>query len=315
MGMKKIYRVCLIGAASDIAKEHIHAIEMLPYFSLAAVCDLNRNQLREKYSYLPDDALFTDYQTAVNMRGIDVVVNATPNAVHGTVAIAALQAGKAVLSEKPMTHNQKSAEELCDAVNQYHGLLVVSYHFKFFPEVQQFCKEQERFGAIKSFRFISSENLDTEKKWILDQTQGGPWLDWAPNALSVLRLVLSNNEYFDSYAIQAVKWERSPEYAIELKAGVQLMLNTVSGNITVDWLASKGDFTAKTILTNRDETEFTLNHGTGEILINGKRYWSGEDHRYINVYNDLHNRLNTRAGNTQIGMQDMEIIQAVQERA
>jgi predicted dehydrogenase len=315
MGTDKGYRVCLVGAAADIAREHVHAIEVLPYFSLEAVCDLNRDRLKEKYPYLPDDALFTDYITAVNMKGIDVVVNATPNELHGPVSIAALKAGKAVLCEKPMTHNLESARQLLDVSNQYQNLFVVSYHFKFFPEVQQFYKERERFGTIKHFRFISSEDLDTSKKWILDQTQGGPWLDWAPNALSVLRQVLSNNEYFDSYAIQDVSWERSPEYAIELKAKVQLTLNAVPGNITVDWLAPKGSFTAKTILINQNETELILNHATSEILVNGKRYWSGEDQRYIDVYKDFHVRLNTCTSNIHIGMQDMEIIQAVQERA
>jgi predicted dehydrogenase len=309
----KVYRVCLVGALAHIAKEHIHAIEALPRFTLKAVCDVNRERLRESYPYLPDEALFTDYESAVNYAEIDLVVNATPNLWHVPVSIAALKAGKAVLCEKPMTHNLESARQLLEVLNQYQNPFVVSYHFKFFPEVQHFYQERERFGIIKNFKFISSEDLDTAKKWILDKTQGGPWLDWAPNALSVLRLFLSNNEYFDSYAIQAVNWERSPEYAIELKANVQLTLNAVPGNITVDWLAPKGSCTAKTILINQNETELILNHATGEILINGRRHWSGEDQRYIDVYKDLYQRLNTKTGNVQTGMQDMEIIQAVQE--
>ncbi len=310
---KSVYRVCLVGALADIAREHLNAIEVLPYFSLEAVCDLDRKRLKENYSHLADENVYTDYKAAVNNPQIDVVVNATPNQLHGPVSIEAIRAGKAVLCEKPMTHDLASAQQLWEAMNQYQNLFVVSYHFKFFPEVQQFRKECQWFGNIRSFKFMSSENLDTGKKWILDKTQGGPWLDWASNALSVLRQVISKNEHFDTYSILGVTWDRSPEYEIELKAEIQLNLNGISGSIAVDWQAPRGDFMARTVLLNQNNDEVVLNHAAGEILFNGKPYWKGEDRRYVGVYEDFYERLGTGTTNIQIGMQDADIIQKVKD--
>jgi predicted dehydrogenase len=212
-----------------------------------------------------------------------------------------------------MTHSLESAKQLYEEVKSSPGFFAVSYHFWFKPEVQRFLKERDKFGTIKSFQFISSEELEVEKGWILDHTQGGPWLDWAANALSVLRPVLCGDEVFQSFSVMDVRYVFSKKYEIELKADIDIKLDGIDGNISVDWLSPKGGFIAKTVLHNDRDDEIILDHALGHILINSQLYWSGEDLRYLDVYEDFYNRLNSNRANIETGMQDAEIIQAVRD--
>lgn len=313
MMKKDKYRVCLIGALAQISTSHVEGIEATPGFLLSAVCDVDQKLLGERYPRLSENALFTDYRQAVKSEDIDIVIIAATNKLHTPISIAALEAGKIVLCEKPMTHSLESAEQLFHKVKSSASLFVVSYHFRFKPEVKRFLEERDNFGTIKSFRFVSSEELEIEKNWILDKTQGGPWLDWASNALSVLRAVLSGNELFDNFSVWDVRYEFSKEYEIELKADIDITLNAITGNISVDWLSPKGSFTARTELVNDKGDIITLDHAAGQILINDDLYWSGKDIRYIDVYQDFLHRLNNNNTNIEIGMQDARIIQAVKD--
>ncbi len=308
---KDKYNVCLIGALAQISPLHVEGIKSISQFNLSAVCDIDRKKLRERYPRLPENSLFTDYRQAIQSEDIDIVIIAAPNKLHAIIAIEALRNGKIVLCEKPMTHSMESAKQLYDEVKSNLGFFCVSYHFRFRPEVQKFVEIRDTFGIIKSFHFVSSEDLETEKTWILDKTQGGPWLDWASNALSVLRPVLSVNDSIKNYSIKEVKYVHSNDYEIELKADIDLTINNIEGNISVDWLSPKGCFNAKTELVNELGDVIVLNHDTCQILFNGELYWTGMNRSYIAVYKDFLRRLNSRNTNIHIGLQDAQIIQAV----
>jgi predicted dehydrogenase len=73
------------------------------YGNIVAVCDVDRNRLGEKAEKFKAEAKFTDFRQAIAHKGVDVVVNATPDHWHTLVNIHALRAGKDVYSEKPLT--------------------------------------------------------------------------------------------------------------------------------------------------------------------------------------------------------------------
>jgi len=76
-----------------------------------AVCDLwdkRRNGAKEATG-VPDSQAYTDYRKLLENKDIDVVVIATPDHWHAPIAIAAMQAGKHVYCEKPMTHTLDEA--------------------------------------------------------------------------------------------------------------------------------------------------------------------------------------------------------------
>jgi predicted dehydrogenase len=71
--------------------------------NVIAVCDVDSNRLSEKAEKLKAEAKYSDFRKAIAHKGVDVVVNGTPDHWHTLVNIHAMRAGKDVYSEKPLT--------------------------------------------------------------------------------------------------------------------------------------------------------------------------------------------------------------------
>ncbi len=150
----------------------------------------------------------------------------------------------------------------------------------------EFLKIKERFGEITDFQFSSSESLDKNKSWTLE-LGGGVWLDIGPNALSILRAILSNNDSFNSFKIEKAKFKYQ-NYNADIKANVALKLNNISGTISLDWLADEG-FKAKTVLTTDKNQQIVLDHANHSINMNNQVIWQGKNNAYRLIYkNFLH---------------------------
>src|SRR3954453_6651526 len=73
------------------------------------------------------------YSSLLDDPDIDAVYNPLPNGLHGRWTIAALEAGKHVLCEKPFTANAAEAEEVA-AVARRTGLVVMeAFHWRYHP--------------------------------------------------------------------------------------------------------------------------------------------------------------------------------------
>jgi len=75
----------------------------------------------------------TDYAALIADPDIDAIYNPLPNGLHAKWTIAALEAGKHVLCEKPFTANTKEAEDVA-AVAERTGLVVMeAFHYRYHP--------------------------------------------------------------------------------------------------------------------------------------------------------------------------------------
>jgi predicted dehydrogenase len=78
-----------------------------------------------------------DYDALIASPDIDAIYNPLPNGLHKQWTIAALEAGKHVLCEKPLTSNAAEAEE-CAAVAQRTGLVLMeAFHWRYHPLAQR----------------------------------------------------------------------------------------------------------------------------------------------------------------------------------
>lgn len=304
------YKVGLVGATADIASAHLDAISHHQDFELLGVCDLNAEKLADRY--LNQNLIITrDYKILLNNTAIDTIVICTPNHLHAPIAIDALKAQKHVLCEKPMTINPKQAKELKEAQKMSQGVFVVSYHFEFFPEVQYFKTIKNTFAPLKRFRFESSEHLFPGKSWNFEKYNGGVWLDWAPNALSALRQVLTYNGQFKEFKIHKAELSSSFKHDIETKALVELALDNYQGKLLIDWEAHEHDFIARTTLWDENNTEIILDHAHNTLSVNGTQTWYGNDSRYREVYKDFAHRIKLKSSNLDAGIFESNLIEAV----
>ncbi|MBD8043342.1 Gfo/Idh/MocA family oxidoreductase [Arthrobacter sp. Sa2BUA2] len=124
----------------------------------------------------------TDWEEAVQREDIDVVDIVTPGASHAQIAIAALQAGKHVLCEKPLANTVQEAQAMADAAARAadHGTrAMVGFTYRRLPAATH-ARDLVAAGAVGTVRQVRAAYLqdwlvDAEAPltWRLDRDQAG----------------------------------------------------------------------------------------------------------------------------------------------
>ena len=121
---KQKLNIAMIGTGF-IAKAHSNAFRQVGHFfnvpyelSLKIICGRNQAKLDSAATQWGWQELATDWQAVVCRSDVDVVDIAVPNALHAPIAIAAAQAGKVVLCEKPLATSLRDAETMARAMRR-----------------------------------------------------------------------------------------------------------------------------------------------------------------------------------------------------
>lgn len=101
------------------------------------ICDANPTQLARASKRYPGINLTPNAGNLINSPQIDAVAIATPVSTHYQIALAALQAGKHVLVEKPMTATAQEAEHLIEEAAKRNLVLMVDHTFVYTGAVRK----------------------------------------------------------------------------------------------------------------------------------------------------------------------------------
>jgi len=100
---------------------------------VTAVCDLYRQRVSRSEGICKDKGYTAkgtmDYREVLDDNDVDAVLIATPDHWHSKITIEAMDAGKHVYCEKPMTHTAEQAIEVRDAQHKYKKVLQVGPNF------------------------------------------------------------------------------------------------------------------------------------------------------------------------------------------
>jgi predicted dehydrogenase len=107
---------------------------------LTGVCDVFDVPAEEAVAAFPGCKRYRHHEEMIESPDIDAVVIATPDHWHAPIAIKALQAGKHVYLEKPMTHHIAETYALRDAVRQSDAVLQVGHQHR---QTQSFITAQD----------------------------------------------------------------------------------------------------------------------------------------------------------------------------
>jgi len=88
-----------------------------------------------------------DYRPLVDDPSIDAIVVSTPVQLHERIALAAFEAGKHVLCEKPLSNDLASCRRILDAAQAHQRILAVGFNHRFYPSVK-FLKRTVDSGLI-----------------------------------------------------------------------------------------------------------------------------------------------------------------------
>src|SRR6266545_7996187 len=108
-----------------------------PDVRVSWVTDLRSERLTPVTARYPTAKVSTDYRDAINDPSVDAVVIATPVSTHFTLGMAALQAGKHVLLEKPLASTADEGARLVEEADRRGLTLMVDHTFVYTPAVQK----------------------------------------------------------------------------------------------------------------------------------------------------------------------------------
>ena len=118
-------RFAVIGINGQ-GRAHLRALQETPEAELVAVCDVNESAAQargEEYGVRS----FVSYEELLKRDDVDAVTLALPHFLHSSVALAALQAGKHVVTEKPMAMTVGECDRMIAAAQKAGRQLTVSH--------------------------------------------------------------------------------------------------------------------------------------------------------------------------------------------
>lgn len=112
---------------------HLKAYSSAPRVRLVAVCDKNEQLGRSRASQYGAESFTTDYHDLLANPDIKAVSVVTPDFLHREIGVAAAEAGKHVLLEKPMATTLADCQAMIDAARANGVTLMVDFHNRFNP--------------------------------------------------------------------------------------------------------------------------------------------------------------------------------------
>ena len=147
-------KVGLVGTGG-ISNAHLTAyLEHPDRVQLTAVCDLDESRAQEYAKKAGVEAVYTDFDQMLREADIDAVDNCTFHPQHAPLAVAAAEAGKHVIVEKPMARSVQECRDMIAAADKAGVTLMVAQHLRHSPEaraVKRFIDEG-KLGDILAVR-------------------------------------------------------------------------------------------------------------------------------------------------------------------
>jgi predicted dehydrogenase len=185
----------LVVGAGFLGAQRAAAVASARGTRLAAVHDVDESVAHAVAGRHGAEAI-ADFEDALNRPDVDAVIVATPHADHFPQALAALEAGKHVLCEKPLAVRPDDARLLALRADELRLRLATGFNHRFYPPVSDALKlvGDWRIGRVETVRaeighkaspaFLASWHTDVAR------SGGGTLADNGPHACDLIRRFL-----------------------------------------------------------------------------------------------------------------------------
>jgi predicted dehydrogenase len=163
----------------------VRTAQATPAFRLEWLCDLEIERARSTLGPYTTVRATDSYETVLADRNVDAVAIATPAGTHFDLVRAALDVGKHVLVEKPLTPSAAEGSKLATLAQRSGLVLMCDHTYCYTPAVRR-IRELVRGGHIGEVQFIDSVRINLG----LVQPDVDVLWDLAPHDLSILDFVL-----------------------------------------------------------------------------------------------------------------------------
>ena len=167
----------MIGAGF-VGPLHVEAVRRLGYVEVVALAASSQESARAKADRLSIERAYSSYQELLADPLVEVVHICTPNYLHYPVVMAALEAGKHVICDKPLGMTQVEARQMRDRAREARVVNAVVFNYRFNALVQQ-ARVMVARGDIGQVRFVHGHYLqdwllyETDFSWRLEADKAG----------------------------------------------------------------------------------------------------------------------------------------------
>jgi predicted dehydrogenase len=180
--LPKSIRVGLIGVGWGSVVQ-VPAFRLVPEFEVAALCSRRLESVKQAGEKLDIEDVSTNWQDFVRRDDLDVISVCTPVDLHAEQVIAAAEAGKHILCEKPQALRSKDARRMLDAVESAGVAHAVCFENRYDPS-RLAAWEQVREGVLGDPYFIRANatadywhpTRGLQSEWMYRVEDGGGYL-------------------------------------------------------------------------------------------------------------------------------------------
>lgn len=197
-------KVGIIGVGG-ISRSHIEAYQKNPDVELYAFCDINETQLRKMADKYGVERTYTDKADMLALDELDAVSVCTWNSAHAECTIAALEAGKHVLCEKPMAVSAAEAQRMQEAAQKSGKLLMIGFVRRYGNDcaiLKDFI-DNGFFGELYYAKATYLRRNGNPGGWFGDKSRsgGGPLIDLGVHVIDLVRYLMGNPKPVSVYGV------------------------------------------------------------------------------------------------------------------
>ena len=245
----KTVNVGVIGAGF-MGKAHSLAYAAMPMFFWPApalphrrvIAEVTDELAREAAARFGYDRGTGDWRRVIDDPEVDLVDIATPNDRHPEIAIAAAEAGKHVLCEKPLARSAEEARAMLEAVERAGVVNMVAFNYRRTPAVALAKKliDEGAIGAVRNFRgtYLQdwSNDPDLPLSWRFERSIAGSGAlgDIATHVIDFARYLVGEIGAVNAMTQRYISDRPIPEGGADQLAGARKLTDAPRGAVDVD---------------------------------------------------------------------------------
>jgi predicted dehydrogenase len=195
---------------------------------LAAICDFSQDRLNKAARFYPYTKMYNNVNDLFQDSELDAIAIATPVAAHYELAKQAIESGRHVWIEKPMTETVEQGVELIELAQQKGKTVIVDHTFVYTGAVRKIKKLVES-GELGNLIYYDSTRVNLG---LFQQDVNVIW-DLAPHDISIMDFLMP----FKKYAVSATGSHYYGNGIVPKSLVSIYMQDNTVGHINVSWVS------------------------------------------------------------------------------
>ena len=190
-------RIGVIGAGF-IGRVHMEKFGSIDGARVVGCTDMSAELATKAAQQFGLERVFASADELIASSDLDAVIVAVPNKSHAPLTVAALEAGKHVLVEKPMALNAAAAREIVEAAKKSGRTVMVAHQMRWLPQPLEAKRMADagELGEVYSAKcgMMRRKNIPGWGSWFtrMDESGGGPLIDIGVHVLDMAMWLLGN---------------------------------------------------------------------------------------------------------------------------